>query len=150
MHPLRLIVSCCVAIYSFVLFWSAICINEIAHDQLPGIDLPIFARCSEFFEPIGPLLLVFPVMIAWTHWRYSPKNRPSTPAMLTHVLGIGVAVSTFAAATVATAQLTYLNGTHPVTGVRIVGNVTIGIGCVAAIVASYIPSTESGRNGDRT
>ena len=34
--------------------------------------------------------------------------------------------------------LTYMNGVHPVSGIRIAGNIAIGLGLIEIIVHSYI------------
>ena len=130
--------SLCFAFHSFVLFFVITGLQEIAHDQLDGKPLPSLATLSGVFDPIGFLLLVFPFLVGFACWRCLGPVSPSFQIVLTHLLFIGFSVAAFVSVLLATSFLTYLNGVHPVSGLRIAGNIIIGIGLMTVIVRSYL------------
>jgi hypothetical protein len=148
MNMTRLGLSLCFAFYSFVLFYATTGVHEIAHDQLDGKPLPSLAVVSQIFDPIGFLLVIFPFLVGFASWRTLDPVKPSFQVMLTHGLLVGFVAVIFVSVSLGTGFLTYLNGAHPVTGPRIVGNIFIGTGLLTVIARSYIHPARSEHSGE--
>jgi len=134
----RLGLSLCFAFHSLILFYVTTGLHEIAYDQLDGKPLPAVAESSQIFVPIGVLFIIFPILVGFACWRCIGPVSPSFKLVLTHMLLLGFSIALFMGVLLATAFLTYMNGVRPVSGLRIAGNILIGIALIAVIVRSYL------------
>ncbi len=138
MKATRLGLSFCFAFYSFVLFCTVNGLHEIAYDQLDGRQLPFVVMLTQIFDTIGLLMLGYPILIGFACWRCLECAKPTFQLFLIHFLLVGFSSVIFACVLVATPFLTYLNGVHPMTGIRVGGNILIGVGVLTIIVRSYL------------
>lgn len=130
--------SCCFAVYSFVVFFAASSFREIIHDSLNGRPPPAFANLVDFFAPIGFLIFLYPVLIGLKIWRYSENCRLSFTSFLTHFLLLGLALVAFCGILVAYSFLVYLDGLRPVSVIQIIGNILIGITLTGSMIYSFV------------
>ncbi len=148
MKVARILVSLCFAFYSFIIFYSSTGLNELVYHVLMGKPTPQLAQLSQMFEPIGPFLLIFPVMILYASWRHSKSLRPTFHLVLTHLLFVGLGLLIFLSVSVLSAITPYGNGTPPISTLRIVGNSLMGVGILFAVAWPLKPRANTEQPGD--